>query len=399
MTRDVERLHVVGAGLIGASIALAARSAGWRVTAEDTQPDRVAALEQRLGGRSRVEAEPDVVCVAVPPAAVALSVQRALSLYVDATVMDVASVKARPLAEVKGLGCDLRRYVPSHPLAGSELSGPAGARSELFRGRTWVVCPDGADAAALTRVEALVRACGATSLHLSAGLHDRVVAVTSHLPQLLASALAGSVDDLFTPTAGLPAGGPSRREQPSRAQPLGDPSAVAGPALLDMTRVAASPAALWADIAEANRAELRPALHRLLAALQDVETALATSDGTRRAVTALVEHGARGRARISPKHLSAPVPDRPRLGATDPEASWVWVDAVVDDAPGALARLFQVAGALNVNIEDLHVDHAPHAATGVVSMAVRAHHADRLRAALATGEGPATDPATEDPTD
>ncbi|HEY5335205.1 MAG TPA: prephenate dehydrogenase/arogenate dehydrogenase family protein [Mycobacteriales bacterium] len=379
MTPATERLHVVGAGLMGASVALAADAAGWSVTVQDVRPERVDLVARQLRTRDADDRDrpPDVVCVAVPPGVVATCVAAALSEYVNATVIDLASVKARPLAEIQDLVAPTERFVPSHPLAGSELSGPEGARAELFRGRTWVVCPDGAGALALARAEGLARACGATPVRMSAAVHDRLLAFTSHLPQLLASSLAQAVDAGF---ALEPLGGSEPMDQGAATSPA--PSLVAGPALLDMTRIAASPAALWAEVAEANRDALRPALGHVLTSLQELHDALGGAETTRQAVTALVEAGARGRARISPKHTSAPRPDRPRLGAADPEASWVWVDAVVDDAPGALARLFQIADELQVNIEDLHVDHAPHAATGVVSMAVRAQHADRLRAAL-----------------
>lgn len=383
---EARRLHVVGAGLIGTSIALAADAAGWSVTVEDIRPDRAERCARQLQPPGHVEAPPDLVCIAVPPVSVAAGVAAALSTHMHATVMDVSSVKARPLAQVEALVADLARFVPSHPLAGSELSGPDGARAELFRGRTWVVCPEPAAASSLQWVEALVRACGATPVRMSARVHDRLVAATSHLPQLLASSLAQTVDEIFAAEAqpAGPGGGRSGSEG-GTGPPSTDPSLVAGPALVDMTRIAASPAHLWADIAEANREALRPAVRLMLKRLHEVDDALEDADTTWQVVTSLVKSGARGRARISPKHTSAPRPSRPRLGASDPEASWVWVDVVVDDAPGALARLFQIADVLDVNIEDLHVDHAPHAATGVVSMAVRAQHADRLRSAVERG--------------
>lgn len=388
MTTRAQHLHVVGAGFMGASIALAADAAGWSVSVEDVRPDRAALVSRKLSARraADVERPPDIVCIAVPPSLVAECVSTALRTYLDATVIDIASVKARPLAEVERLATDTERFVPSHPLAGSELSGPEGARAELFRGRTWVVCPDAAGRAALERAETLARACGATPLRLSAAVHDRLVAVTSHLPQLLASSLAETVDAAFA--AGRADAAEPLRHPRARTAAMPEPSLVAGPALLDMTRIAASPATLWADVAEANREALRPAVRHVLDTLQSLYDALAAADSSRRAVTALVEAGAHGRARISPKHTTVSRPDRPRLGAADPEASWVWVDAVVDDAPGALARLFQIADELQVNIEDLHVDHAPHAATGVVSMAVRAQHAELLRTAVGPGSAP-----------
>lgn len=364
-------LLVVGAGLMGASIALAADAAGWDVRVEDTAPDRAEQLSRTLRRRGRDGAgTPDVVCVAVPPSTVAACVLAALRRYPDATVLDIASVKAEPLAEVQaGAGDAARRFVPTHPLAGSEVEGPAGARSGLFRGRTWVLCPGG-DPRHLRRARRLVTDCGAVPLELPADVHDRLLAVTSHLPQMVASALATTVDRAF----GGPATGTSV-----------EPALVTGPALLDMTRVAASPAPLWSDVAAANRDALRNAVRLMLENLTDLDAQLDDAARTRTAVAALVEAGARGRARISPKHTSARAPGRPRLGGSDPEAAWAWVDAVVDDEPGALARLFQIADRLRVNIEDLHVDHAPHAVTGVVSMAVRARDAAALRAAV-TGE-------------
>lgn len=388
MTPPAERLHVIGAGLIGASIAQAADAAGWTVTVEDVQTGRADQLARKLQwGSSEDRARPpDIVCVAIPPRVVAQGVAAALQTYVYATVMDVASVKAQPLADIEAMGADLSRFVPTHPLAGSEVSGPEGARAAMFRDRTWVVCPDRCGGPAVDQADALIRACGAAPLRMPAAVHDRLLAVTSHLPQLLASSLALAVDSVFAPVP-VDAAAPGLPSTAGGAAPT-DPSLVAGPALLDMTRVAASPAALWADIAEANRSALQSAVRRMLDGLKELDSALDAAETTRTVVTALVEGGARGRARISPKHTSAPLPAQPRLGAADPEAAWVWVDAVVDDAPGALAGLFQIADAMQVNIEDLHVDHAPHAATGVVSMAVRAQQAERLRAALGAETNP-----------
>lgn len=363
------RLLVVGAGLMGASIALAADGAGWEVRVEDAAPDRAEQVTRMLpGGGAAPSGAPDLVCVAVPPSAVAACVLAALRDHPDATVLDIASVKAEPLAEVqREAGDAARRYVPTHPLAGSEVDGPAGARAGLFRGRTWVLCPGG-DPEHQRRALRLVTDCGAVAVELPADVHDRLLAVTSHLPQMVASALAVTVDRAFGAAT---------------ADAAVEPSLVAGPALLDMTRVAASPAALWSDVGAANREALRAAVRLMLESLSGLDAQLEDAERTRSAVSALVEAGARGRARISPKHTSVRPPGRPRLGGADPEAAWVWVDAVVDDKPGALARLFQIADRLHVNIEDLHVDHAPHAVTGVVSMAVRARDAAVLRAALA----------------
>ncbi len=109
---------------------------------------------------------------------------------------DVASVKASPLAAARALGCDLASYVPGHPLAGRERSGPAAARADLFLGRPWALCPVAETAPhAVARVDPLVRACGAEPVTADAGEHDRWVALVSHAPHVVASAMAARLAD------------------------------------------------------------------------------------------------------------------------------------------------------------------------------------------------------------
>ncbi len=399
------RLHVIGAGLIGTSIALAAAAAGWTVSIGDLD-ELVQERASRLLGRQPPDPHggppaattPDLVCVAVPPAAVSAVMQEALGLYLDATVMDVSSVKVRPQQDLQTHGADLTRVVWTHPLAGSERSGPDAAAPDLFAGRTWVICPgDSADRVDLVdevrrnQVLALVQVCGGRPLELSAAVHDRLLAYTSHLPQLIASALAAEVAAAFVAgNIGVPPEGgevlAADVDGPTVAQPdpgvpaelSASPSLLAGPGLLDMTRLAASPPGLWSDVAALNHDALRGALGALLRRLDSVRTDLTEPHRAAAGVRALVESGGAGRRQLDRKHSGAAGAPRGRS-----DASWTWVRVVIDDVPGTLARVFALAADLGINIEDVHVDHAPHASRGEVSVAVAAADAPRLQQGLA----------------
>ena len=330
-------------------------------------------------------ADPDVVLVAVRLEDTAEVVNAALTTYVRSTVIDTASIKARPLHDVERSTTDLTRYVPTHPIAGSERRGAAAARADLFRGRTWVLCPHPAlDGAHRERAAALIQDTGASPLVLDARTHDVALAATSHLPQVVASSLAAVVGEMLA----------AIREEGSYAAL--DPASVSGPALLDMTRVAASPSGMWAAVAAGNDGPLLAALDRFLVALRAYRDGLVAPGGAAAATLALLEAGGAARGVIAAKHGSvdrphptrtaAPAtarpPAEPRIGAAGQASGWAWVEVVVSDEPGALARLFATAAGQGINIEDLHVDHAPHATTGVVSLAVRAADASRLRAAF-----------------
>jgi prephenate dehydrogenase len=141
------------------------------------------------------------------------------------------------------------RFVPGHPMAGAPAGGVELARAELFQGRRWLLCPEGRDADAIARVEDLVRSVGAEPLHLGALEHDRAVALTSHVPQLLASAMA------------VLAG---RR----------DAAIAAGPAFLRLTRGAGGPASMWGDIFSSNADEVAGLLRELCGELERIAAQL-----------------------------------------------------------------------------------------------------------------------------
>ena len=338
---------VVGAGLLGTSIGLALRRRSVDVSLADLSPENVR-IATGLGAANvgPDSDEPVLVVVAVPPDAVADVVTEALR-DTAAVVTDVGSVKAAPYAAVAEnvTTVQLPRYVGSHPMAGSERSGPLAASPSLFDGRPWAVTPHAtADPDAVRLVTALAETCGATPVTFSPEEHDEAVARTSHLPHLLAALVAGRLTD-------------APREH----------LALSGQGVRDVTRIAAGDPALWQQIVAGNTAALSALLREVRA---DVDTLLgALERGDRAAVTALLDRGVAGTTVIPAKHGGPPVPE-----------SSVFV--IVPDHPGELARLLADAGEVGVNIEDLRIDHDPGRPVGLVELYVAEESVDHLLASL-----------------
>lgn len=358
---------VVGTGLIGTSIALALREHGIEVWLSDT--DLVAArLAADLGAGLMLPAgelpdgPADVAVLAVPPGAVARSLAAAQRRGLARCYTDVASVKVLPLREARELGCDLTSFVPGHPMSGRERSGPAAARAELFAGQPWVICPvAGTPPECLATVTGLALACGARPVQLAADEHDRWVALVSHAPHLVASAMAAQC-----------------------AVAPGGALALAGPGLRDVTRIAAGEAGLWTEILSANAASVSEVLlavaDRLGVAAGLLADLAAGREEAGKQLTALLEVGREGVARIPGKG-----------GGPAPQYSVVQV--VIGDQPGELARLFAAVGAADVNIEDVRIEHSPGLPVGVAELSVRPEAAAPLAAALAASGWPVASPA------
>jgi prephenate dehydrogenase len=345
------RLLVVGSGLIGTSIALAARRAGYRVWLDDADPERVAlAVSVGAGEPYRPDLEPvDLAVAAVPPAAVATVVLGLLAPGIAQTVTHVASVQHQPQVEVEARMPACSRFVGSHPIAGRERSGPHHATAELFEQRPWIVCPtEHASATAVHAVTALATACGAAVTTMTAAEHDAVLARLSHVPQLLASALAASLLGL------------DRQE-----------AALAGTGLRDSSRLADSDPQLWAEIVAANPAAVAEALRGVVDPLAQLSGLLASASGDEvaLAVRELVTKGRAGRDLLAGKHGQAAV-------------RWATVAVVVPDEPGALARLLADAADAEVNVEDIRVDHSPGQPLGIVELDVSPAHDRALEQAL-----------------
>jgi prephenate dehydrogenase len=274
-----DRVTVLGTGLVGTSVALALRRHGVRVGLVDRDPDAVRlAVHMGAGEPLAGRAGPaDLVVIAVPPAAVAETLRAAQQARLGLYYTDVASVKATIIADARELGCDLSRFVPGHPMAGGHQSGPAAARADLFEGRPWVLCPTDATEGTATRVVAdTVALSGALVCLVDAHQHDRAVAVSSHAPHVVASALAA----LF-------------------AGPDALALRLAGRGVLDSTRIAAGNTTLWTQILTRNSAAVAEALIAVaddVRAVAEVLRALADqSDPDLSVVRALLERGNRGR--------------------------------------------------------------------------------------------------------
>ena len=246
----LERLTIIGAGLLGGSIGLAARAGGLakRVSALVRRPESMADC-QALGIADEVTLDPaaavadaDLVVLCTPISGMAGLAKRILPHLKPGTVLtDVGSTKQHLVAGLTPLCAETgAHFVGSHPMAGSEQTGPAAARAHLFDGAACVITPtDGTDAGALATVSAFWAGLGSRPVEMSPALHDRLVARCSHLPHLLASALAVSVLD------------PTHGEQQAQLCSTG---------FRDMTRLAAGSPVMWRDIVGSNREDILAAI-------------------------------------------------------------------------------------------------------------------------------------------
>ncbi|EYR64856.1 hypothetical protein N866_03375 [Actinotalea ferrariae CF5-4] len=339
-------VRVVGTGLLGTSIGLALRAHGVDVVLHD--PSRTTAVLARDVGAGRLATDDDaprLVVVAAPPDVTPDVVLAELAAHPDAVVTDVASVKTAVLAELERSGADLTRYVGSHPMAGSERSGPTAARADLFAGRPWVVVGSGESGPqALLAVRDLASDVGATPVMLDARAHDDAVALVSHVPQIAASLVAARLAHADPAALGL-----------------------AGQGLRDVTRIAASDPGLWTSILAANADAVVPVLEALrsdldvlldalrhAAVARDAESVVAGALG---AVAATIAAGNAGVSRVPGKHGGV-------------RRDYDVVTVLVPDRPGELARLLAEVGAAGVNLEELQLEHAPSQPVGLASLSV-----------------------------
>lgn len=265
----IQRLALLGVGLIGGSVALALKRAGQVGRVVGYGRNR-ANLEEALGlgvideiAASPEAAVPgaDRVLLAMPVGAMAATFARIAPLLADhALVTDAGSTKQDVVAAARaGLGPRIARFVPGHPIAGAEKSGAAAAMADLYDGRSVILTPlPENDAATVAAIAGMWQACGAQVQAMSAAEHDRIFAAVSHLPHLAAFAL---VDEL----AGRPEAELFFRH--------------AGSGFRDFTRIAGSSPVMWRDIALANRRALVAELDAYLSRLSAYRDALATGDG------------------------------------------------------------------------------------------------------------------------
>jgi len=322
-------IAVIGIGLMGGSLGLAARELAGvrRVIGYSRSPETIAAALERgaiteaAPSLEEAAAAADLVFVCTPVRLVVAHVRRAHAVAApDAVVSDVGSTKAMLMDALTP--DEQGRCVGGHPLCGSETAGVRNARASLYEGATYFLTP-GAHVrpAAFQSLYDFLLQIGARPVAVEPHEHDRVLAVVSHLPHLLANVLMIQ--------AGEQGGGR-------------DPLLCAGPSFRDMTRIAGSNARVWADIFLENREALLSSLAAYRGGLDEMKRALEAADEER--LTALVGRAARQRERM--------------LAVEDLSAEKLFrIMVKIADRPGELQRITVALGDAAINIEDLAMHH------------------------------------------
>lgn len=345
MTSAPDRVAVLGTGLMGASIAMAASRVGCALTGWDADADVAARAGERAGFEPAASLEAavsgaQIVVICTPIASVSDLALRALRAAPNAVVTDTASIKAA-IAATSLPALDAPRFVPGHPMGGSERSGPEHAAPSLVDDIVWVLTPTAAsDPVQVDRLAGWIGRIGARVVRMTAERHDRLVALISHLPQVVSTALMALV----------------------ATEETGEPEILllAAGGFRDLTRLAASDPALWSEILRANADQITAALDlyvdRLVALRQDI--ANGDAEALERifsfAKTARLKLAAKPKVRAGVAVLQVPVPDR----------------------PGALASLTAALSAGEVNIEDLQIVHSLEGGRGTVHLTVAGADAD-----------------------
>jgi prephenate dehydrogenase len=341
------RIALVGVGLIGGSIGLAARERlAASVAGYDSSVQALdAALERGAVDRACAEIEEAVrhaeaVFVAVPVGALRVTVTAALEAApAGCVVSDVGSTKRAIVAAVEGaraLGGRASQFVGGHPLAGAETSGVEHARADLFDDATWYLTPTPTTSGILyERLHRLLRSLGARPVAIEPEAHDTILATVSHLPHVLANVLVSQAAQTLGsgahPPERLPATGPSFR---------------------DATRVAGASSGIWTDIYLSNRDALAAGIEDTIERLRAVREALDAADGTR--IADWNEAAAADRRRL----LEAQLAGGPLFE----------LRASVPNRPGVVAQLALELGRAGVNITDMALYPAPDMSEGVIAL-------------------------------
>jgi prephenate dehydrogenase len=356
MASPVDRLAVVGTGLIGASAGLAARRSGVSsVTGWDPEPEALAVAAER-GAIDPAESledavgDAELVLVAAPVGDLPETVRQVLGRASDeSTVTDVGSTK-RPVCAAAATDA---RFIGGHPICGAETRGPGRAAAELFDDATWFLTPTTATAPDRLRlVHGFVTALGARPVAIGPDAHDRLVGLTSHVPHVLANVLLNQA-------------GSTRIDGH-------DPLQAAGGSLRDMTRIAGANPRIWVDIFLDNREALRLALAEQRRALEQVERALAEGDAGFLARW-IGEAGAHRRRLLESAFADPGALQRLRIH--------------IPDRPGVLAGIFQALGAERINIEDFEMDHVSSERGGTLTVLVSGEGEAERAVRLLEGQG------------
>lgn len=282
--------------------------------------------------------DPDIVIIATPLGSIRQALERVNTSTVKLGVMDIASVKAKVKVEVTESGLSPAKFLPTHPMAGREVGGAQSARADLFAGRPWIIDSKGVDENLRTAGLELIELLGASPVELDSAEHDEAVALVSHLPQIVASLLAGQ----------LQGANPKWLE-------------LSGTGLRDTIRIASSSPELWKEIIAANRSSIEPLLRSFIADAEKILEKL----GDEEFLSEVIENGRKGRALIPGKHGGK-------------QRSYTYLPIVIEDKPGQLAALFDECAIADVNVEDLAIEHSPGQFTGLITLALSEFDAGKL---------------------
>src|ERR671931_994723 len=353
---DVGRFGIIGTGLIGASVGLAAKRAGVEQVAgydlgeaaRETAKARGAVDEICAEEDELLAADVDLVVVAVPVLALESALTNILEGDWEAAITDVGSTKSNLGDALSGPD-----FVGGHPVTGSEAHGPEHATADLFDGATWFLTPSThSDPKRYRLVHGFVSALGATPVAIDPEAHDRLVAITSHLPHALANVLVNQA-------------GAGRIEGH-------DPLAAAGGSLRDMTRVAGANPRIWVDIFLENAGPLRDSLGEHRRRVEQLETALASGDAG--FLARWIGEAAGNRRRM----LADAYPDAGELHQ---------LRVHVPDRPGVLAGITQALGAERINIEDFELHHVSPDRGGTLTLLVGGEEQAQRAAGLLERQG------------
>ena len=339
MNKEINAVRIIGSGLIGTSIALAlkGRSISIQMLDKDVKAQKLAT--DLVGGKDLQN--PDLIVISA-------SIDQNLNLIIDALkenpgsiVMDVSSVKSNLLHEVAKLSDNASNFVSTHPMAGREVSGAQSARSDLFVGRAWIgISSENTSEDAKNFLNQLVEICGATLYWLTANQHDEAVAAISHLPQILSTGLAYSLEKEGVNSFNL-----------------------AGQGLRDVLRLSGSNPKLWSELLIANRDALKGYLQSMSATISLFQQSLDHADLKK--LEEIFSVGNKVYSSIPGKHGGK-------------SRNYAYLPIVINDEPGQLAKIFNECAKINVNIEDLSIEHSPGQQTGLITLAINEKDIENL---------------------
>jgi prephenate dehydrogenase len=336
------KIQVIGAGLIGSSIALRMKERGNSVWLEDKDAKNLVLAKDLIANS---ETEPDffdLIIIATPISAMRNVIANLKKFNNNSTVIDIGGLKSKLLLEVEQFPDIAKIFVSAHPMAGREVSGSKSARADLFEGRAWLISATNlTSATAIEVAKDLGSALGATTYEISAEKHDQVIAAISHMPQLLSSLMGSLV--------------------------LSEESDVlnfAGQGLRDISRLADSDSKLWSELVVQNSEKLIPKIETAIDLLKKLQNDLSTSNLV--GIESFFESGKKGRGRIPGKHGAKP-------------RNYFYLPIVIDDKPGQLAKIFDECAKCQVNVEDLSIEHSPNQEKGLITLALSESDARKLQ--------------------